>query len=157
MTLKEQLMADFKEAMKAKDEVAKNTISFARAAVKQYEVDNREELDEIYDKLVKIRTEIAHTLGFENFVEYSYVSKQRSYTAKDVANFRKQVKEVMVPKNLEYKKQQAEKIGVENFMFYDDAYAYPDGSTKINYKYMITQDIVFVKCFIYNIWIYCAI
>ena len=46
MTLKEQLMADFKEAMKAKDEVAKNTISFARAAVKQYEVDNREELDD---------------------------------------------------------------------------------------------------------------
>ena len=45
MTLKEQLMADFKEAMKAKDEVKKNTISFARAAIKQYEVDNREELD----------------------------------------------------------------------------------------------------------------
>ena len=34
-------MADFKEAMKTKDEIAKNTISFARAAIKQYEVDNR--------------------------------------------------------------------------------------------------------------------
>ena len=60
MTLKEQLMADFKEAMKAKDEVAKNTISFARAAVKQYEVDNREELDDagiiaILAKQVKMR------------------------------------------------------------------------------------------------------
>ena len=46
MTLKEQLMADFKDAMKAKDEVRKNTISFARAAIKQYEVDNRQELDD---------------------------------------------------------------------------------------------------------------
>lgn len=60
MTLKEQLMADFKEAMKAKDEVAKNTISFARAAVKQYEVDTREELDDagiiaILAKQVKMR------------------------------------------------------------------------------------------------------
>ena len=60
MTLKEQLMADFKEAMKAKDEVAKNTISFARAAVKQYEVDYREELDDagivaILAKQVKMR------------------------------------------------------------------------------------------------------
>ena len=60
MTLKEKLMADFKEAMKAKDEVAKNTISFARAAVKQYEVDNREELDDagiiaILAKQVKMR------------------------------------------------------------------------------------------------------
>lgn len=53
-------MADFKEAMKAKDEVAKNTNSFARAAVKQYEVDNREELDDagiiaILAKQVKMR------------------------------------------------------------------------------------------------------
>lgn len=60
MTLKEQLMADFKEAMKAKDEVKKNTISFARAAIKQYEVDNREELDDegiiaILSKQVKMR------------------------------------------------------------------------------------------------------
>jgi uncharacterized protein YqeY len=60
VTLKDQLMADFKEAMKAKDDVRKNTISFARAAVKQYEVDNREELDDegiikILAKQVKMR------------------------------------------------------------------------------------------------------
>ena len=60
MSLKEQLMADFKDAMKAKDEVRKNTISFARAAVKQYEIDNRKELDdegivEILAKQVKMR------------------------------------------------------------------------------------------------------
>ena len=53
-------MADFKEAMKAKDDVRKNTISFARAAIKQYEVDNREELDDegiitILAKQVKMR------------------------------------------------------------------------------------------------------
>ena len=46
MTLKERLMADFKDAMKNKDEVRKNTINLARAAIKQYEVDKREELDE---------------------------------------------------------------------------------------------------------------
>ena len=60
MALKEQLMADLKEAMKAKDDIRKNTISFARAAVKQYEVDNREELDDegiikILAKQVKMR------------------------------------------------------------------------------------------------------
>ena len=60
MALKEQLMADFKEAMKTHDEVAKNTISFARAAIKQYEVDHREELDDdgivaILSKQVKMR------------------------------------------------------------------------------------------------------
>lgn len=60
MTIKEQLMADFKEAMKAKDDIAKNTISFARAAIKQYEVDNREELSDegivaVLAKQVKMR------------------------------------------------------------------------------------------------------
>ena len=60
MSLKEQLMSDFKDAMKAKDEVRKNTISFARAAVKQYEIDNRKELDDegivaILAKRVKMR------------------------------------------------------------------------------------------------------
>ena len=60
MSLKEQLMSDFKDAMKAKDEVRKNTISFARAAVKQYEIDNRKELDDegivaILAKQVKMR------------------------------------------------------------------------------------------------------
>ena len=53
-------MADFKDAMKAKDEVRKNTISFARAAIKQYEVDHRQELDDegiiaILSKQVKMR------------------------------------------------------------------------------------------------------
>lgn len=60
MTLKERLTNDFKEAMKAKDEVRKNTVNFVRAAIKQYEVDNREELDDegvlaILTKQVKMR------------------------------------------------------------------------------------------------------
>ena len=46
LTIKERLMEDFKAAMKAKDQVARDTISFARAAIKQHEVDNREELDD---------------------------------------------------------------------------------------------------------------
>ena len=57
MSLKDRLTADFKEAMKARDEVRKNTINLARAAIKQYEVDNRVELDEqgIIDILTKRR------------------------------------------------------------------------------------------------------
>lgn len=60
MSLKDRLMTDFKEAMKAKDEIRKNTISFARAAVKQVEVDSREELDDqgvigVLTKQVKMR------------------------------------------------------------------------------------------------------
>lgn len=60
MNLKQQFVSDYKEAMKAKDEVGKNTINMARAAIKQYEIDNREEIDEagiiaIISKQVKMR------------------------------------------------------------------------------------------------------
>lgn len=60
MSLKDRLTSDFKEAMKAKDEVRKNTVNLARAAIKQYEVDHRAELDdegiiEILTKQVKMR------------------------------------------------------------------------------------------------------
>jgi len=60
MTLKERLASDYKEAMKTKDEVRKNTVNLARAAIKQHEVDKREELDDqgvvgILVKQVKMR------------------------------------------------------------------------------------------------------
>ena len=60
MTLKERLMQDFKEALKSRDEVRKNTISFARAAIKQVEVDTRRDLQDedilpILAKQVKMR------------------------------------------------------------------------------------------------------
>ncbi|MEG2323102.1 MAG: GatB/YqeY domain-containing protein [Anaerovoracaceae bacterium] len=60
MGLKEQLTADFKEAMKSKDKVAKDTVNLVRAGIKQYEVDKREDIDEegilnIIAKNVKMR------------------------------------------------------------------------------------------------------
>ena len=60
MTLKERLMSDFKDAMKSKDTVKKETINLARAAIKQVEIDERRDLSEeeiigIIAKQVKMR------------------------------------------------------------------------------------------------------
>lgn len=60
LTLKEKLMNDFKEAMKSRDTVKKDTINLARAAIKQVEVDTRTELKDediipILSKQVKMR------------------------------------------------------------------------------------------------------
>ena len=63
MGLKEQLVADYKEAMKNKDAVRKNTVNMVRAAIKQHEVDQRVELEDdadiirIIKKQVKMRTD----------------------------------------------------------------------------------------------------
>ena len=95
MTLKERLASDFKDALKEKNEVKKNTINLARAAVKQYEVDNREELDEqgilsIISKQVKMRrdaivefekgdrADLAKAYGEEIEVLMAYLPEQLS-------------------------------------------------------------------------------
>ena len=63
MGLKEQLMQDYKEAMKSADAVRKNTVNMVRAAIKQYEVDQRVTLEDdadivrIVKKQVKMRTD----------------------------------------------------------------------------------------------------
>lgn len=44
MSLKEELMADLKKAMKEKDKKRKDTITMVRAAIKQKEVDERVDL-----------------------------------------------------------------------------------------------------------------
>ena len=55
MSLKEKLQEDLKSSMKNKDTVKKSVITLIRAAVKQYEVDNRVELgdEEIIDIISK--------------------------------------------------------------------------------------------------------
>lgn len=46
MSLKVKLMDDLKLAMKNKDEVRKSVVTLLRSGIKQFEVDNRTELDE---------------------------------------------------------------------------------------------------------------
>ncbi|MDD3766257.1 MAG: GatB/YqeY domain-containing protein [Eubacteriales bacterium] len=63
MALKEQLMADLKKAMKDKDNVWKNVVQMCRAAILQFEKDNKTTLDEqgvieIIAKEVKKRKDV---------------------------------------------------------------------------------------------------
>lgn len=50
--LKEKLLQDFKEAMKAKDELRKNTIMMVRAAILQIEKDTQKEMTD--DQIIEI-------------------------------------------------------------------------------------------------------
>ncbi|MFD2614301.1 M3 family oligoendopeptidase [Paenibacillus gansuensis] len=87
------------------------------------------QLDEIYDQLVKIRTRIAHKLGFSNFVELGYVRMNRSdYDAAKVAVFRKQVQDHIVPVATKLKQRQQERIGVDRLRYYDDDFGFPSGN-----------------------------
>ena len=88
MTLKETFMEEMKNAMKEKDVMKKNVVTMVRSAIKQYEVDNRVELDdngvlEIIAKEVKKRKDSLpeyEKSGREDLVES--LKKEIEYLAK---------------------------------------------------------------------------
>ena len=81
---------------------------------------NEYELDSIYDKLVNLRHNIAVTLGFNNFIELGYFRMGRSdYGPKEVANFRKQIVEHVVPIVSKLSEQKKEILDIEHLYFYD--------------------------------------
>ena len=91
--------------------------------------ENEEKIDNIYDKLVKVRTIIAQKLGFSNFVELGYARMNRiDYNGEMVANFRKQVKDFIVPVACELKERQRARIGVDELKYYDDRFSFKTGN-----------------------------
>jgi M3 family oligoendopeptidase len=91
---------------------------------------NAEKFDDLYDQLVKVRHEIATTLGYKNYVELGYVNMNRiDYNAEMVANFRKQVRDSIVPVASKLYKRQAKRIGLEgDFKFYDGGLNFLSGN-----------------------------
>lgn len=87
----------------------------------EFFLDNAEKFDEIFDRLVKIRTKIAKTLGHENFIPLGYDKMNRNcYTEEDIKKFRAAVKKHIVPVVTKLKKEQAERNGIKFPMTYPD-------------------------------------
>jgi len=90
---------------------------------------NENELDTIFDDLVKVRTKIAKKLGYENFVQLGYDRLRRTgYTDKDVKKFREDVKEFIVPLTLTLKEIKKQRTGLDELYYYDSEYNFIDGN-----------------------------
>lgn len=82
---------------------------------------NREKLDDIYDRLVKIRDRIAKKMGYRNFVELGYYRMGRmDYDADMVRRFRDNVARDLVPAVKKLKREIADELGIGQMMFYDN-------------------------------------
>ncbi|MHA6259434.1 M3 family oligoendopeptidase [Sporosarcina sp. CAU 1771] len=101
----------------------------ASETVVQFFSDNGDKFDEIYDELVKIRHEIATTLGYKNFVELGYIRMNRiDYDASMVKKFRDQVRDHIVPLATKLYERQAKRIGVEKLKSYDESLKFLSGN-----------------------------
>ena len=85
--------------------------------------------DEIYDKLVKVRTKIAQKLGYKNFVELAYFRMSRTdYDAQKVAVYRDQVLKHVVPLAAKLRERQKDRIGVDSLKLYDWSHNFNSGN-----------------------------
>ena len=88
-----------------------------------------EELDDIYDKLVKNRTEQAKQMGYENYVELGYYRMNRNcYDKGMVENYRRQIKEYFVPFAERMHDRRRKRLGLEKLSYIDTGVFFPNGN-----------------------------
>ncbi|WP_024468940.1 M3 family oligoendopeptidase, partial [Treponema pedis] len=103
-----------------------------KAAAKAYYSffeENEAEFDSIYDELVKIRTKIAHKLGYKNFVQLGYDRLSRTeYNSEMTAKYRKQIYELIVPIAEKLRKRQQKRLKLDTMYYYDSGLNYLTGN-----------------------------
>lgn len=91
---------------------------------------NAQELDALFDGLVRNRTEQAHKLGYQSYTDMKY-AQRFGYGRGQVEAFRAQVLEKWVPLVCEVKQRQRARLGVPTFRIYDSALRFSDGNPRL--------------------------
>ena len=92
--------------------------------------DHDEQLGDIYGRMVKVRTKIAKTLGYPNFLPLAYDRMGRlDWTPEDAAQYRKKILDYIVPiSNLIFAAQKKRLGYGDDTHFYDYAIFYKSGN-----------------------------
>lgn len=87
------------------------------------------QFDEIYDRLVKVRTEMAHQLGYNDYVDMAYNRMNRlDYDREMVAGYRRQILESVTPLASKLYEKQRVRVGYDRLEYYDLNYQFKDGN-----------------------------
>ena len=94
--------------------------------------EQQEKLDEIYDRLVKLRDAMGRKLGYDGFTQLGYYRMERNcYGKEDVARFREAVQKYLVPLAESVMREQARRIGKSYPLSYaDDALSFRSGNPR---------------------------
>lgn len=92
---------------------------------------NEDVIDDIYDRLVRVRDKMAKTLGYRDFVELGYIRLGRTdYTYNDVASYRGQVERDLVPLVSEMVADKMKRLGIHNPKSYDLGLDFKSGNPR---------------------------
>ena len=91
--------------------------------------ENADKLDEIYDKLVKNRTEQARKLGYDNYLELGYYRMGRNcYGKAEVEAYREQVKKDFVPFAESLHEKRRQRLGLDKLSYIDKDVYFKEGN-----------------------------
>ena len=93
--------------------------------------EHKAELDGIFDRMVHVRDRMAKKMGYRNFIELAYYRMERlCYDQEKVANFRENVLRDIVPVVARLRTENAARLGIDKYMFYDDGVIMPGGDPR---------------------------
>jgi M3 family oligoendopeptidase len=91
--------------------------------LRQWFVDRRGELGEIFDELVRIRTAMGRNLGHENYITLGYQNMERTdYGPEEVAGFRRSVRRYVVPLQAAIHRKRMREAGTVSLRPWDSSY-----------------------------------
>jgi len=92
-------------------------------------LEKQEELDELFDQLVKVRHSMATKLGFDNFVKLGYIKMDRvDYDENMVSDFRDSIRKHIVPLATKIRRDQQNRLGLDELEAYDMGYFFKTGN-----------------------------
>ena len=79
-----------------------------------------EEIDELYDKMIELRHQVAQNAGYENFRDYTFDSKRRfDYTPADCEAFQTAIEQICVPLMREIDGKRRDTLGLKALRMWD--------------------------------------
>ncbi len=91
----------------------------------------KEQLDDIFDRLVKNRHRQAQKLGFANYLQLGYARRLRNcYDNQDIAIFKEQVMQEIVPIVEQIFANRQKRLGLEQIYLYDTTLPFKEGAPK---------------------------
>ena len=92
----------------------------AYRAVGERRFQDAEEIDELYDKMIALRHQVAQNAGYENFRDYTFDSKRRfDYTPADCEAFQTAIEQICVPLMREIDGERRDALGLKALRMWD--------------------------------------
>lgn len=107
----------------------RNVRKEAWEAYTQFFADHKEKLDDLYDRLVKNRTQQGQRMGYDNYLPLGDARMVRNcYTRNDMAEFRKHVKKDFVPFTQKLEEKKRRRLNVSHLYYFDEGVYFPQGN-----------------------------